>query len=676
MIYEITSSIQEVLENIAQSKLADKDKPSLGEERTLNVMAAEQRAQKEREEARNLEERKALEAQRKLEQEIAEELRRQEEHTRESDERRKAPSIDYNDTATDDGVLFDRVITIKRGHSAGSLAFRKVSGMVRVATGPVMSVYTVRPVLSPDQRNDLPLVLKQVDLPDISDTSDMDRKQQIQKLEQQLDSLRILRHTNVAEVYESKVSRQDAISVGSDDSSTSPGGGWQISLLMEYSNRGSLHDLLETVGCLSAEMVRSWTISLLEALDYLHRKGIAHRGIHAGNILLFRQGFGNTVIPKLTDISFTEALWEIIDSENGPPENSTVASARSVFWIPPESSKQIKAPKSGRKTDIWNLGVVLLQMLFGLKVMEKYNSLSALVESMNISHSLRELLERIFRVDTRKRPTSFDLLPSEFLRNNDPVLAPTPPSPTPSRASSFVQEGRNTLRARLDSIGGSNSRYATDFTELGSLGKGAFGEVVKARNKLDGNSYAIKKISKINGSKMNHILHEVMLLSRLHHKYVIRYFTAWLEEEDPTRQAVSGESSDEGDGEDDEDEDDEDDEDDEEDENDSYDPFEDGESSGAVVFSDGSITAKTVESTSDSGAVEFAHSASGLDFISGNAYSKTNFADNLNLMRRASSSGRNSKSTLYIQMSLADQQASLPPCFGNELSLTLTDPKR
>jgi translation initiation factor 2-alpha kinase 4 len=196
------------------------------------------------------------------------------------------------------------------------------------------------------------------------------------------------------------------------------------------------------------------------------------------------------------------------------------------------------------------------------------------------------------------------------------------------------------------------------------LGKGGFGEVVKARNKLDGNSYAIKKITKISGSRMNHILHEVMLLSRLNHKYVIRYFTAWLEEEDPTKQAVIGQCGDEDDDEDDDEEDDEDEEDDndddtdEEDEGDCYDSSEGGGSSGVVVFSEGSIAAKAVESSSDDGAVEFAHSTSGLDFISGNAYPKINFAGNRNVVRRTSSSGRNVKSTLYIQMSLADRQAS------------------
>lgn len=41
---------------------------------------------------------------------------------------------------------------------------------------------------------------------------------------------------------------------------------------------------------------------------------------------------------------------------------------------------------------------------------------------------------------------------------------------------------------------GSYSRFQSDFEVLGKLGKGGFGEVVKARNKLDGVVYAIKII--------------------------------------------------------------------------------------------------------------------------------------------------------------------------------------
>jgi len=39
-----------------------------------------------------------------------------------------------------------------------------------------------------------------------------------------------------------------------------------------------------------------------------------------------------------------------------------------------------------------------------------------------------------------------------------------------------------------------NSRYLENFEEIELLGKGASGEVIKVKNKLDGRFYAVKKI--------------------------------------------------------------------------------------------------------------------------------------------------------------------------------------
>ena len=62
------------------------------------------------------------------------------------------------------------------------------------------------------------------------------------------------------------------------------------------------------------------------------------------------------------------------------------------------------------------------------------------------------------------------------------------------------------------------SRYAIDFVELEKIGEGGFGKVYKARHKIDGNIYAIKKIkldSKPNSEENRRIRREVTYLSQL-----------------------------------------------------------------------------------------------------------------------------------------------------------------
>lgn len=66
--------------------------------------------------------------------------------------------------------------------------------------------------------------------------------------------------------------------------------------------------------------------------------------------------------------------------------------------------------------------------------------------------------------------------------------------------------------------------------ELQHLGRGGFGLVVGAVNRLDGRMYAIKKIlmSRQSSSSYARILREVTTLSRLQHPHVVRYFQASL----------------------------------------------------------------------------------------------------------------------------------------------------
>ena len=78
------------------------------------------------------------------------------------------------------------------------------------------------------------------------------------------------------------------------------------------------------------------------------------------------------------------------------------------------------------------------------------------------------------------------------------------------------------------------SRYKADFDEIGKIGQGGFGSVYKARHRLDGNVYAIKKVklsNKLNSEENTRIRREVTYLSGLNNQYIVRYFQTWVEHE-------------------------------------------------------------------------------------------------------------------------------------------------
>ncbi|XP_032325679.1 eukaryotic translation initiation factor 2-alpha kinase 3 isoform X2 [Camelus ferus] len=74
------------------------------------------------------------------------------------------------------------------------------------------------------------------------------------------------------------------------------------------------------------------------------------------------------------------------------------------------------------------------------------------------------------------------------------------------------------------------SRYLTDFEPVQCMGRGGFGVVFEARNKVDDCNYAIKRIRLPNRELAREkVMREVKALAKLEHPGIVRYFNAWLE---------------------------------------------------------------------------------------------------------------------------------------------------
>ncbi|XP_050397679.1 eukaryotic translation initiation factor 2-alpha kinase 3 [Patella vulgata] len=74
------------------------------------------------------------------------------------------------------------------------------------------------------------------------------------------------------------------------------------------------------------------------------------------------------------------------------------------------------------------------------------------------------------------------------------------------------------------------SRFSSEFEFVHSLGKGGFGVVFEAKNKIDECHYAVKRITLSNsvGAK-DRVMREVRALAKLDNPGIVRYFNAWME---------------------------------------------------------------------------------------------------------------------------------------------------
>ncbi|GKZ37068.1 hypothetical protein AbraIFM66950_008458 [Aspergillus brasiliensis] len=508
MIYELAVSIQDVLEDVAEAQAQDKDLPSLEEERMEQEAAANQRAELERQEEIRKQEAATAEEERALQQ-LLEDKVRERAKARLSRRKSRTPGLDANGDADAvenilGAITFDPPLAMTDTDQA-TLVFRAVYGKSLLRIGPGKETYTVRPVVS-DNRSHAPLlVLREISL-DEKGFEPLEFREKMRSSEDRLEGLKKLRHPNLVDFVGFKITRPLSMHDTQDSI-------WTVYALLEYSNKGTLAEFLDIVGTVPVEVLRSWTIQLLEALEFYHRSGFVHGNIHCGRILLFRTRTGGTIVKLRAGIE--EAL------PDSPASKRLLTTSKSPFWMPPELTHGT-APLT-MKTDVWDLGIVFLQMGFGMDVLQRYTSANALMGTLGLSTALQDLLHEFFRPDPKKRPTAFQLQPSEFFRVDTPLIART-------SASNSISLPR---RPRLDSMNGlpAFSRYNQDFDEAGRLGKGGFGQVVKARNKLDGRFYAVKKITQKSTAALKDTLSEIMLLSRLNHPYVVRYYTAWIEED-------------------------------------------------------------------------------------------------------------------------------------------------
>jgi eukaryotic translation initiation factor 2-alpha kinase 4 len=522
MIYELAVSIQDILEDVAQTQAENREIPSLGEERIEREAAAIQQAEQQKQEERRKQEAAEAEEGRILQQLIEDKIR-QRERTKARNSRRKSrvEAMDIEGIggpAEDNSVFFDPPLVIHDGEER-PLTFRAVVGKTLLQRTHDKETFTVRPAV-PENRACAPLlVLKEISFGEKRlDTTDF--RQHMRLSEDRLEALKVLRHPNLVDFIGFKIQQSLDVYDSCDH--------WRIYVLFEYANKGSLSEMLDVVGNVAVGLTRAWMIQLLEALEFYHRSGFVHGNIHCGRVFLFRNPAGHVTVK----------LQGSVEEELPAPSGGwrSLATSKSTFWLPPELTQDGAHPTM--KTDVWDLGIVFLQMGFGKDVLQRFTSANSLMNSLNLSSPLQDLLREVFRPDPKKRPTAFQLQPSEFFRVDMPLIES-------DSASTFVSLGR---RPRLESQAGMTfySRYGQDFDEAGSLGRGGFGQVVKARNKLDGRFYAVKKITQNSAAALKDTLSEIMLLSRLNHPHVVRYYTAWLEEDVATmeEEATSSTESD------------------------------------------------------------------------------------------------------------------------------------
>ncbi|KAK1338915.1 hypothetical protein QTO34_019583 [Cnephaeus nilssonii] len=321
-------------------------------------------------------------------------------------------------------------------------------------------------------------------------------KKQIQGAETEFNSLVKLSHPNIVRYFAMNLREQDNSIV--------------VHILVEHFNGVSLAAHLSHTGPIPVQLLRKYAAQLLLGLDYLHSNSVVHKVLGTSSVLVDAEG---TI--KITDYSISKRLADICKEDVF--EQTRVRFSDSALPY-----------KTGKKGDVWHLGLLLLSLSQGQECGEYPVTIPS-----DLPADFQDFLKKCVCLDDKERWSPQQLLKHSFI-NPQPKTPLLEQSPEDFGGQDYIEtvipSNQLPSAAFFSETQRQFSRYFNEFEELQLLGKGAFGAVIKVQNKLDGCCYAVKRIPINPASRhFRRIKGEVTLLSRLHHENIVRYYNAWIE---------------------------------------------------------------------------------------------------------------------------------------------------
>jgi serine/threonine protein kinase len=210
-----------------------------------------------------------------------------------------------------------------------------------------------------------------------------------------------LRHANLVEVHDYGVQGCD-----------------QPFLVMDYIEGITLSQILKEKGSLSLDYVIALALEVTQGLQYAHSKGVVHRDIKPGNILVLNA----ELVPVAGSVKIVDfGIAKLSQQEQG--EIQELTKTGEIFGSPIYMSpEQCQGTVVDGRADIYSLGCVLFECLTGSPPFLGQNAMSTMVKRLtddpptlkeaslgkDYPESVESLVHKMLAVDPDKRYQTFD----------------------------------------------------------------------------------------------------------------------------------------------------------------------------------------------------------------------------------------------------------------------------
>src|SRR6202140_4487173 len=190
-----------------------------------------------------------------------------------------------------------------------------------------------------------------------------DRAELRERFEREAKTLASLNHPHICTLYDT--GHQDDVDF----------------LVMEYIEGETLAQRLQK-GSLSIQQVLQYAIEIADALDKAHRKGITHRDLKPGNIMLTKSG------TKLLDFGLAklkqDATTATPDSQLPTMKSAITGEGTILGTLQYMAPEQVEAKEVDARTDIFAFGAVVYEMATGRKAFEGKTSASVMAKILEV----------------------------------------------------------------------------------------------------------------------------------------------------------------------------------------------------------------------------------------------------------------------------------------------------